>query len=208
MAGQAPQPPTGVVLAGGPGRRLGGDKPLRRVAGRRLIDLALESVGRVCPRVVVSTGQVEPLAELPVELIADRWPGQGPLAAVTTVLMDSGAEAVLVLAVDLPLVAEELLRRLAFGRDGALARAPLGPRGPEPLVAYYHRRCLPAAQRLLARGERRLRMLLKEVDTDFVSQQEVARLDPQGHSFLNVNYPQDLERAAALGRACGRFDTP
>ncbi len=203
-------PPRGVVLAGGPGSRLGGGKPWRRVAGRRLIDLAGQALERAGLEVMVVTVEVAACADLPWEVIADRWPGQGPLAALITAFLDSEAQGIVLMAVDLPLVRPALLARLALAHDGhCKALAPIGPQGwPEPLLAYYSRQCLPAAQRLRARGEDRPRMLLGAVGAQFLDSAEVARLDPKGHSFLNVNRPQDLELACRAAEAGGLFDTP
>lgn len=202
-------PLRGVVLAGGPGSRLGGGKPWRLVAGRRLIDLAGQALEQAGLEVLVVTGDVAACAGLPWEVTADRWPGQGPLAALATAFLDSGAGGVVLLAVDLPLVRPALLARLARAHGQQRALSPIGPRGwPEPLLAYYSRLCLPAARRLMARGESRPRMLLKAVGADFLAPQELAQVDPEGHSFLNVNYPEDLERANQAALVGGLFDTP
>lgn len=206
---QDPGPLRGVVLAGGPGSRLGGGKPWRTVAGRRLIDLAGGALERAGLEVLVVTVDVAACADLPWEIIADRWPGQGPLAALVTAFLDSDAGGMVLLAVDLPLVRPALLRRLALAHGHCQALAIQGPRGwPEPLLAYYSRGCLPAAQRLLAAGEGRPRMLLGAVQARFLEPSEVAQLDPEGYSFLNVNFPEDLQRANQVAQAGGLFDTP
>jgi molybdopterin-guanine dinucleotide biosynthesis protein A len=200
--------PWGLVLAGGPGTRMGGGKPQRELAGRSLAQRAHAALAAVCPRVLVAAQDLLPLAGLPATLLRDRWPGQGPLNAIITAFLDSRAPALLVLAVDLPLVRRPLLELLAAGPEADLARAPVGPRGrPEPLLAYYHRDALPAARRLFQRGERRTRLLLEAVGARLLEPDQTARADPEGLSFLNVNYPEDLDRALRLGRARGLFDT-
>lgn len=200
--------PWGLVLAGGPGTRMGGGKPQRELAGRSLAQRAHAALAAVCPRVLVAAQDLLPLAGLPATLLRDRWPGQGPLNAIITAFLDSRAPALLVLAVDLPLVRRPLLELLAAGPEEDLARAPVGPRGwPEPLLAYYHRDALPAARRLFQRGERRTRLLLEAVGARLLEPDQTARADPEGLSFLNVNYPEDLDRALRLGRARGLFDT-
>ncbi|MFZ5587576.1 MAG: molybdenum cofactor guanylyltransferase [Thermodesulfobacteriota bacterium] len=198
----------GALLAGGPGSRMGGGKPWRELAGRRLIDLALEALALACPRVMVLAADAADMAELPCDVLADRWPGQGPLAALATAFLDSDADGLLVLAVDLPLARPALLARLAAGHGHCQALAPIGPQGwPEPLMAYYSRACLPAALRLLERGERRTRMLFKAVNAEFLPAEETRALDPRMLSFLNLNFPQDLAAAEAAARASGLFAT-
>lgn len=199
----------GALLAGGPGRRMGGRKPWRELAGRRLVDLALEALARACPQVLVLAADAADLAELPCTVIADRWPGRGPLAALATAFLDSDADGLLVLPVDLPLARPALLARLAAAHGSHKALAPMGPQGwPEPLLAYYSRACLPMALRLLERGEDRIRMLLKAVNAEVLPAEAVRALDPDMESFLNLNYPEDLAAAEAAGRASGLFATP
>jgi molybdopterin-guanine dinucleotide biosynthesis protein A len=165
-------------------------------------------MAQVCPRQVVVTVDPAVLADAPCTIIRDRWPGQGPMAAFVTAFLDTGAQAILVMAVDLPLVRPKLLELLAFGGEPEdRARTPMGPGGPEPLLAYYHRRALPAAMRLLEKGDKRPRMLLKAVGARYFSPQETAQADPEGLSFFNVNYPEDLQKAHRLGLERGLFDT-
>jgi len=188
----------GVVLAGGAGQRMGGNKAAKKLGPWRLVDLALKILAQVCPRHVVVTSKVDELADLGCRILADRWPGQGPLAALATAFLDTKAEGILLMGVDMPLVRPALLRLLAQAGEGQRAVTPMSPKGVEPLVSYYHRLCLPAALRLLESGERRPRFLLKAVRARVLSAQEVAAADPEGQSFFNVNSPEDLKRAKEL----------
>ncbi|MCB2187107.1 MAG: molybdenum cofactor guanylyltransferase [Deltaproteobacteria bacterium] len=204
-----PAPPLGVVLAGGQGRRLGGGgKALREVGGRTLVELAVAKLQSVCPRVVVVTSRVTELAGLPVELIADHLPGEGPLAALATALWFTRAPAVLVLAVDLPLARTEFLSLLAQGDPTARALVPVGPEGFQPLMAWYSRACLPMAQSLLAQGERKIGLLVRRVAARKLGPEVWSAVDPEGESFFNVNYPEDLAKVRALIARRGLFDTP
>lgn len=200
--------PLGVVAAGGPGSRIGGGKPQRTIAGRRLIDIAVEKLTTVCPQVMIVTVDVVGLADLPVDVVADRWPGQGPLNALATAFLDSDADSVLLLAVDLPLMNLELLRFLAKGHDTKWAIVPTTPGGLEPLCAWYSRKCLAQAVGLLEKGERRIRRVLSQKRTFFLDHGQVAALDPGGYGFLNVNLPEDLQRAREIAAHRGLFDTP
>ena len=197
-----------MVAAGGPGSRIGGGKPQRTIAGRRLIDIAVEKLAAVCPRVMIVTVDVAGLADVPVDIVADRWPGQGPLNALATAFLDSDAESVLLLAVDLPLMSMELLRFLAQGHETKWAIVPTTPGGLEPLCAWYSRQCLAPAVGLLEKGERRIRRVLSEKRTLFLDLDQVAALDPGGCAFLNVNLPEDLQKAREIAAHRGLFDTP
>jgi len=198
---------TGVVLAGGPGSRMGGGKPWRTLAGRRLIDIALDRAGQLCPQAMVIAADAADFPELPCRVIADRWPGQGPMAALVTAFLDSPAASVLLLPVDAPLMRPALLRRVLELSPGQKAVAPQGPGGVEALMSWYSRDCLAPALKLVESGERRLRILLKMVGARVLTRQEVAEVDPEDLSFLNVNFPHDLERAEQEALKRGLFDT-
>jgi molybdopterin-guanine dinucleotide biosynthesis protein A len=99
------------------------------------------------------------------------------------------------------------LELVAFGPEEDKARVLMGLRGPQPLMAYYHRKCLPAAMRLFEEGELRTRKLLQLVGARYIPMERVHELDPEELSFINVNYPEDLNKAYQLGRKRGLFDT-
>jgi molybdopterin-guanine dinucleotide biosynthesis protein A len=188
------QAPLGVIFAGGPGTRIGGDKPFRKVAGKRLIDIAMDRLARVCPRILIAALDLAPFAGLGVELVRDRWPGQGPLAAMATVFLETGATSMVTLPVDTPFVHPDILKLLAATK-GQRAVVPSGPGGLEPLVSYYHRDCLPQALGLIRKNERRPRILLNLVKAQILTREEVLALDPEDLSFINVNSAEDLDRA-------------
>ena len=64
-------PPVGVVLAGGRGRRLGGDKAIVELEGRALVHYPLEALHEVCDDVVVVAKRDTLLP--PLSGIADLW---------------------------------------------------------------------------------------------------------------------------------------
>ncbi len=207
----APAGLVGVLLAGGPGRRMGGGKPWRTLGGRPLIEWSLDALDQACGQVVVLAADAAEMADLPRTIITDRWPAQGPLAALVTAFLDTDAQGVLLLAVDLPLARPALLRRLAQAQAQPRppqVLAPIGPQGwPEYLLAYYSRACLPPAQRLLAQGETRIRRLVETVRLATLDPAEVRTLDPEGLSFLNLNRPEELAEAEVRARDCGLIDT-
>jgi molybdopterin-guanine dinucleotide biosynthesis protein A len=89
-----------VVLAGGRARRLGGvAKPQLDIAGRTLLDRVVAAVADA--RRVVVVGPVQPVTGA-VTFCCEEPPGGGPVAAVAAALPHTGADAVVVLAADLP----------------------------------------------------------------------------------------------------------
>ena len=137
-----------VVPAGGAARRLGGgtDKPALTVGGRSLLDRVLAGCAGARTVLVVGPARV---TERQVRWVREQPPGGGPVAAIAAALPQVTAEAVLLLAADLPFfsadTASALLAALAAepGAD-AVVLVDAGGRD-QPLAAAYRTVPLRAA---------------------------------------------------------------
>jgi molybdenum cofactor guanylyltransferase len=175
------------VLAGGAGRRIGGDKCTVELAGRPLVLYPIESLRRVCEQVVVVAKQDTKLPQLAGE--AEVWiepdEPQHPLAGVVHALRMASARRILVVACDMPLVPEALLRALLQAADGAGAVACSGDVA-EPLCACYTRLALKGLEQF-APDARAI---------DVVESLGVAHVEwDDADAVLSVNAPEDLIRA-------------
>ena len=137
-----------------------------------------------------------------VEVVPDRVEGKGPLGGLHAALLEArarGLEGVFLLACDLPLVDEALVRRIAEGLDGAAASAPEGEAegSVEPLCAAWSLEVLPEAERRLQGEDVSLHGLFRTMDGRRLPRAvERGGVDP----LLNVNTPADRKRAEdALG---------
>lgn len=142
-----------IVLAGGAGRRLGGaDKPGVEIAGRSLLDRALEATSRAGRTTVV--GPRRDTAR-PVGWAREEPPGAGPLAAVAAGLPTLSAPVIVVLACDMPLVDRRTVASLTaeLGGDGPDAGADDGPDAAVLVDAEERRQPLAAAYRRTALSE-------------------------------------------------------
>jgi molybdopterin-guanine dinucleotide biosynthesis protein A len=139
----------------------------------------------------------EPLT-LPARLVPDEHRGIGSLMGIYSGLKVARHTHALVVACDMPFLSLPLLRYmvpLAPGQDVVIPR--IGG-FLEPLHAIYSRACLPAMARLLAEGRRQIIAFFDEVRVRYVEEAEVDQLDPDHLSFVNVNTPDDWERAQRL----------
>jgi molybdopterin-guanine dinucleotide biosynthesis protein A len=135
------------------------------------------------------------LSEIDAVIVEDAYPGTGTLGGIATGLgMVQGWAAVV--ACDMPLVSASmfaLLSRIAAEEEGERwdAVVPLVGGYEEPLHALYHRRCLPAMATRLGQGERRVISFMDDVRTKRVAEHELREVDPELHSFLNANTPDE-----------------
>lgn len=153
-----------------------------------------------------------------VTWVRDAWPDTGTLGGIATGLQQV-TDWGLIVACDLPLVSARLCEHLIALATGGGARegvaegateierfdvvVPVIDGYEEPLHALYHRRCLPWIEARLARGERRVISFFPDVRVRRVEEAELRQHDPNLHSFVNVNTPEEWEAALALLAAEG-----
>jgi molybdopterin-guanine dinucleotide biosynthesis protein len=206
--------PFGAVLAGGESRRYGAPKALVPVGGRRIIDRVVRTLRRVAPDLVLLANEPDLFADLGLPTRPDVRPGLGALGGIHTGLLwavEAGRPGILAVACDMPFPCEPLLRRLAETAFTGAAGAPDlvipesgGRRGVEPLFAAYGVGCLPAIEDRLARDDRRMIGFHQDVVVRRIPRTEVETLCDPERSFLNVNTPEERDRAERL--AMGETD--
>jgi len=193
------------LLAGGRGRRMGGEKCGRILCGRRLIEWALEAARGTGLKVFVAGG--EPIEGEGATFLRDEK-GEGPIAGLLSCLRR--CERVVLLPCDMPFLTSELLRFLLRRAEGLDLLAPEVGGRLQPQVGVYGRACLPIIERNIERGELSLLALFEEpsLRRGVVGEEEVRKFGDPGRLFLNLNTEEDLRRAEGLiGRWGGGLST-
>ncbi|MBM3907555.1 MAG: molybdenum cofactor guanylyltransferase [Gemmatimonadetes bacterium] len=194
-------PCIGVILAGGGATRFGGaPKGLQLVDGRRIIDRVAAALRGVTDELLLVANQPEATQWLPeVRVEQDLRRGEGALGGIHAALAHARGCPVLVVAWDMPYPSEGLLRALrATGEKGYEAVVPeseTSGRGVEPLCAWYAPSCLPAIERRLDAGDRRVVGFFDDVRVHRLPLSEVSQWGDPARMFFNVNSPDDLPSA-------------
>lgn len=182
-----------VIFAGGTGSRLGGGKPLRKLAGIRLIDRALLNACRWSDVVAVSLreeGQVEPVD---AQVLADEPDIAGPLAALVSALRfgsGCGRDFVLTIPVDMPFLPVDLEDRLMSG-IGNLGCALAKSCGRlHPVCGLWRTAEFSELATYTSSGQRSLKGFAAQIGFREV-EWSAAPIDP----FFNINTIDDLAEA-------------
>lgn len=178
---------TGLILAGGQGRRMGGmDKGLVVVAGRPMVCWAGDRLAPQVDEVLVSANRNQHhYRRLGYRVVSDGMANyQGPLAGIASGLEAARSPWLLVVPCDSPLASTELAARLGEScRQGAQVAVAHDGERLQPVFAMLQRSLLPSLLEYLGRGERK-------IDRWYAGHrmQEVDFSDcPE--SFLNINDP-------------------
>jgi molybdenum cofactor guanylyltransferase len=199
----------GVLLAGGLARRMGGgDKPLRTIASRPLLDLVIERIRpQVSALVLNANGDPARFAAYDLPVVGDSVEGNpGPLAGVLTGLdwaAENRPDCPLIISVptDAPFLPIDLVARLKSqmaAEDADLACAASGGQA-HPVVGLWPVRLRADLRRaLIDEGIRKV-----DVWTARYRLATVEFPDRPIDPFFNANRPEDLDRAEVLLAASG-----
>ena len=184
---------TGVILAGGMGRRMGGvDKGLQVLRGKPMVAWVIARLQPQVDTLIINANQnLERYAEFGCPVVPDQIPDfAGPLAGLHAALSAAQTPLVATAPCDSPFLPEDLISRLlsaltANNADLAVARTF---DQPHPVFCLCKREVLPHLTEFLQRGGRKIDRwysTLNVVDVAF---------DDQAEAFENINTREELGR--------------
>lgn len=181
---------TGVILAGGQGRRFGGqDKGWLPCAGQPLIQQVLAQLQPQVSTVLINANRHHAqYAALGVPVFTDKVADQydnfpGPLAGIAAGLAAATTEWVLFVPCDAPILPTDLAQRLFTATATAeIAVASAGGR-PQYVCALIPQRLWHDAHTFLTAGEQRMQDWFAQYSVQAVRFENV---------ILNVNTPAEL----------------
>ncbi len=218
----APASPTGFVLAGGRGTRMGQDKVLLPWGESTLLDQALRKLRAVCREVRICSNRLElgtyalvvPDIVAPEESATNATEAArstiGPLGGLVAALETTASEWNLFLPVDLPLLPVEFLAALLErARSGSsLAVIPYLEGRPQPLCALYHRDLLSGLWQAVAEGKNKVILAVESAarttqaarptSTSHGIDRYQVNASESANWFLNLNTPEELKQAQRL----------
>lgn len=187
-----------IFLAGGESRRMGHPKAWLEFAGRPLLAHLVERMEQIASEVLVVGAPGQPFPHTSARVVHDDFPGQGPLAGMAAGFRATTRPLALVSACDTPFLNPALADYLASQAHGYQAVVPEWEGRIHPLQAIYRTELHPLLEQRLSEGQRRAMDLLPLLRVRTVTDAEIRVHDPEGLCFLNMNSPDQYERALAL----------
>ena len=191
---------TGVVLAGGQGRRMGSvDKGLVVLDGKPMVRHVLERFAPQVDEVLINANQHhDEYAALGHRVISDTIGGfAGPLAGLHVALGVAAHALVATVPCDSPFLPADLVSRLRAALEAGNAQLAVARtfEQPHPVFALVKKDVLPHLTRFLDAGGRKIDAWYATLSTI-----EVA-FDDEADAFRNINTTEELSAAGAPGSA-------
>lgn len=202
-----PEQVTGVVLAGGMARRMGGqDKGLVVFNGRPLVAWVIDALQSQVPTLIISANRnLEHYRGYGWPVVSDRMENfQGPLAGIASALAAARTPWIVTLPCDGPWPAPDLVGRLcaAQARGSAWIAVAADARRLQPVHALIPRALAADLDAFLADGERRPDRWYARHPTAVVD------FSDRPDCFVNLNSPEDAAREAAIPQGGARQAGP
>jgi len=190
MATIAARHVTGVILAGGRGRRLGGaDKGLVQLAGKPLIEYVMAALQPQVSSLIISANRNhETYTTYGFPVIADIIGDfDGPLAGMLSAMRAANTPCILTAPCDAPRLPADLMQRLCAGlvRENADAAVAASGGQMQPVFALLHCTLADTLQQFLEAGGRGVGEWMRRLPA-------VAVEFPDSTAFLNINTKEDL----------------
>jgi len=188
---------TGVIQAGGRSERMGGrPKALIELGGRPIIERVLAALAPTFDDVLVVTNTPELYAYLGLPMVGDVYPDHGSLGGIYSGLKAAAGQAAFTVACDMPFLHPDVVKLVA-------SRAGEGDVVIPRVGVQFETTCLPHIAERLAAGRLKIVDFFARVRVVEIAEADVARYRDPRVVFMNVNTPDELERARALAAELG-----
>ena len=159
---------SGIILAGGPSRRMGGEnKSLLRFGNEALIERQVRLMKEVCSEIIVVTNTPKlylRLVDESVRIITDYIPNKGPLSGMHAGLTLAQNDYAWIVGCDMPFispVAAALMLQQLDERSDVILPDIQGK--IYPLHAIYNRKCVKKIWKLLTNQDIQIESLQREL---------------------------------------------
>ncbi len=182
---------TGIILAGGQARRMGGeDKGLIQLARKPMIEYVLNTIESQVDDIIINANRNHEIYEkYGYPVVADLIENYcGPLAGMASGLQAAKTPFVVTVPCDSPLISDDLVHKLYLtlqDEDAEICAAHSNGR-LQPVFTLMKSELLPSILEFLNKGERKIDKWFKK------HRLAIADFSKQPDTFINVNSAEEL----------------
>jgi molybdenum cofactor guanylyltransferase len=166
-----------------------------RVGSVPILERQMAVLREVTATIVLITTARTPPGVRGLRVATDLVRGAGPLGGIYTAIHIARPGLALVVACDMPFLTAPFLGRLVAEAAGVDAAVPRTADGWHPLCAVYAPGAAEPIRRRIESGRLKVIDALADLRVREVGPEEIARYDPDGTLFFNINTPDDYQRA-------------
>ncbi len=193
---------SGVIQAGGKSTRMGGrPKALLDLGGQRIIERVVSAVVPCVSDLVIVTNTPEAYAFLGLPMVRDVYPDHGSLGGIFSGLDAASGDAAFTVACDMPFLDSRVIQLLVERASAGDVVIPRVGDQLETLHAVYGKACLPHIESRLRTGRLKIVGFFESVRVVEIGEHELRALGDPAILFMNVNTPEELERARVIAGA-------
>ncbi|HSA33265.1 MAG TPA: formate dehydrogenase accessory sulfurtransferase FdhD [bacterium] len=209
---------TAAILAGGKGVRMGFDKQLLEIGGKRVVETIIAALKDDFEDVLVISYRPELYEGLGVRVLPDILPDNGLLGGIHAALFHAQSRYTYIVACDMPHLNPFFIHHMRTELERTGASICLASNGEwiESMNAFYSKELVPAIERHLAGGERSVYSFVMGQNTHYIAEAVARRFCPDYRMFLNLNTEDDLRKyrervaagampAATMGRRMKKY---
>ena len=186
-----------IILAGGKGKRIGGNKPFKKLLNKNLIDYPIEVLEDLnIPYVLVFSKDLKIEEKYKKFIAFDLKDDYGPLIGILSGMRVLNAKWYLVLPCDCPFISKgyinHLIKYIKIAEEkGCKCIVPRYKDGyVEPLFSLYKRDSLIELNNLINNNKRKIIYLIEKLNPLYIDAERFKNV------FANINTPEELKNAS------------
>ena len=164
-----------------------------------LLERIVAELQKKFQEVIVVAAPADGIEIAGVRTIHDPVEYEGPVGAIERGMKIAANDVVFACSCDLPLLSAAVATELCRMLSGDAAVIPEVIRKLQPLHAAYDKaHTLAGLASMISSGEKRLTEIPRFIAARVIHEPQLRAIDPELRSFLNVNTPEEYQRALKL----------
>ena len=184
---------TGIILAGGNSSRMGQNKALLNLNGKRIIDYVFETLNSFCDEIIISTNSHD-FDFFEAVIVPDEIKNIGPIGGIYSSLKKSSNNINIIVSCDMPYLSADLLKFLIDSSQDFEIAIPKHNNINEPITGKFMKHTYKYFEDAISKGihsppkviyNTNINEVKISSDLDFYSDK----------LFMNINDKNDLSKA-------------